>query len=680
MGVFLSLRSRLFIFFVAIVVIPLAAASFLARGVTIRELERRSSNQLQIGGVASGAIYQGRANTNAPSQVRNLVDEEFLRLLAAKDTAGLQAYIDARLPQILPSEPENSIDYVVIADPGGAILARSFSPADYLPRTTLPTAEEILSGGPGSRLVTRAEIPIRAPDSEDVVAVVHGGYYLDNQFVAAISERIEVEETFFVKERAISSTIQAVRDSKEAVVMILTRRESFFPATVGGEDIYASPVQLDDSIPLSEVALVVSTPQAPILDLARTMTITVLIFLAVATLAAVALGSILTRGITRPIAELAAGADAIAGGNYQQNIAVRSRDEVGKLATAFNEMADSLQSHVAQLNESRDELKRALTRFGETLRSTHDLEQLLNVIVDTSMDHLQADRGLLMLLTPNRDKLVVRVHRGIDDPNFELKTGQGLAGHVLETGTAIRLPDDSSDLDRALREPEFRTALVVPIFAEERAVGVLCLYDKQGEENFGQVDLASLLSLADQAGVAIENVFLHDQARTHAIVDTVVGTWNRRYFQQRMEQELERHARFEREFSLLMIDIDDFKHVNDTFGHQRGDGVLIELVARVTSVIREIDVFARWGGEEFILLLPETDPPGGLRTAERIREAVAERPFEGNPPVKITVSVGVAGYPVHGDRQESLTNAADTAMYKAKAEGKNRAVLYESPI
>lgn len=218
--------------------------------------------------------------------------------------------------------------------------------------------------------------------------------------------------------------------------------------------------------------------------------------------------------------------------------------------------------------------------------------------------------------------------------------------------------------------------MLVPIFAQERVTGVLGLYDKEGGIDFSEADMATLLSLADQAGVAIENVILHDQAQRLSITDGLTGTWNLRYFKMQVEREIERSARFHRPISLLMIDIDDFKVVNDSYGHQRGNAVLIDLVSRIRFTIREIDVLARWGGEEFVVILPETDASGGMLTAEKIRSVVAAKSFEGKPETKITISIGVACYPSHGSDEDSVVQAADTALLKAKAEGKNRVVLY----
>lgn len=674
----MSLRSRLFGFFVVILVVPLTVAAFFARAVTVRELERRTSDQLRAAGGAAAAIYQQRI-TNAPAQTRLIAgDPDFLDLLVDGRFPELQAHLDRRFAEGALGEGATRLDYLVVSDAQRNVLARVWSPSDFLPGVDPPIAEDVTAPDP-SRLITRAEVPIQAPAGDQILATVFGGYYIDNEFIEPIAESTAVDVTFFVRERAVASTVASTRESGVSTKVTLFEDQTFFKATMGTEGVYAAPIKLSEDIFLRQVALVVSTPSEPVANLARVMTVSLGVLLLVMALVAMVLGYVMTRGITRPLTELAAGANAISAGDYELDIEVRSHDEVGELASAFNEMAKKLSVHIAALEESREEVKRALTRFGETLRSTHDLEQLLTVIVETSMDHLQAQRGMLMLLNRSRDRLVVRVHRGVQNPHFDLAMGEGLAGHVAQTGAALRLPG-GGDATPSRREPSFRTAMMVPIFTEERVVGVLALYDKAGGEvdlNFTEVDMASLLSLADQAGVAIENVFLHDQARQLSVVDSVVGIWNRRYFTQRAEQELERSARFGRPFSLLLIDIDDFKVVNDSHGHQRGDSVLIEVAQRVKGVIREIDVLARFGGEEFVLILPETDAEGGVATGEKIRQAIGSEAFDGDPPVSITVSVGVACYWEHGKDQETLIRAADAAMYKAKRSGKDQVVLFD---
>jgi diguanylate cyclase (GGDEF)-like protein len=681
----LSLQSRLFVFFVGVVVIPLAIVSALARALTVGELERRTSDQLRAAGGAAAAVYRQWDAGTSPRVLLIAQDPEFQRLLLEKNYPELEGHLARRLNENRQIEGASALDYLIVADPQGSVLAQHLSESNFLPKVKPPTAQGVITpGNPESFLVEGQQVPINSPDAAaEPAANVFGGFYLDNSFIAVVGGSSGVQATFVVNEQAVASTVEAARTATGPINIPLSNELTFFKGSIAGGDVYAAPVPVAESVPIEQAALVVSTPQAPIANLASVMTLLLALFLVAATVGAVLLGVVLTRGITRPLRELAAGANAVAAGHYDQHIKVRSPDEVGQLASAFNEMAERLSIHVTQLHESREVLRRALTRFGQALRSTHNLEELLYLTVDNCMDYLRAERGLLMLLTASRDRLVVKAARGLfGTTEFELKIGEGVAGYVAEKGVALRLPD-SSDVISAPQEPSFRTALVAPIYSEERVAGVVCLYEKEDGLAFNDTDLASLVSLADQAGVAIENVFLHDQARRLSITDTVVGIWNRRYFQLRFKEELERSARFGRPFSLLLLDIDDFKVVNDSYGHQRGDGVLIELTRRVKGVIRDIDVFARHGGEEFVLILPETDAEGGVATGEKIRQVVAERPFKGNPELEITVSVGVACYWQHGRDESTLEKAADQAMYEAKASGKNRVVLFapvEAPV
>jgi diguanylate cyclase (GGDEF)-like protein len=210
-------------------------------------------------------------------------------------------------------------------------------------------------------------------------------------------------------------------------------------------------------------------------------------------------------------------------------------------------------------------------------------------------------------------------------------------------------------------------------------MGVLALYGRTLPEPFAEEDLDTLGSFAAQASVAIENVLLHREAQRLSITDGLTGVWNRRYLALTLAKEIERAQRFQRPLSILMVDIDRFKDVNDAHGHLRGDEVLVELSRRMLSRIRgEIDTLARFGGEEFIIVLPETPREGARVVANKLRRAVRGRAFTSDvaPDVKITVSIGVAVYPEDGTTAEGLIQEADVAMYKAKRRGRDRV---ESP-
>jgi two-component system, cell cycle response regulator len=222
-------------------------------------------------------------------------------------------------------------------------------------------------------------------------------------------------------------------------------------------------------------------------------------------------------------------------------------------------------------------------------------------------------------------------------------------------------------------EPAATTQVSVPLLAQGRVLGVLSLYDREDGEPFTLADAEALTAFAVQAAVAIENVQLHAEAERLSVTDPLTGAWNYRYFERRFEQEIERSRRFGRVLALVMLDIDHFKLVNDRFGHQRGDEVLVEFRNRVTGSVRDIDTFARYGGEEFVLILPETNLEGGLAVAEKLRAATHRTPFCDDG-IRLTVSIGVACFPEHATATEELLWAADEALYEAKLQGRDRVV------
>lgn len=679
----MSLQTRLFAFFIAIVVLPLGLVALLGQRIIVNELEQRTLAQLDPASTAAGAVYQARFVV-ARDRVQLIANSTEVGTLIQQGRFGqLTAVLEDRLGS---GDRETQIDYIVVADPRGDVLASVLTEPDFLEGVDPPTASDIVAGAstgeePETFMVTRSIVPITVQGSGRQIATVVGGYYLDNRFVENLSQGTGVDASLFISGRAVSTTVPDVTQTTEQIEVDLSQaiQQGFIETEMGGQPVFAIPTRLGEDIQVTEAALVMTTLREPIARLSRSIRNYLIVLLLFAAAGSALLGFSLARVIARPLKQLSAGANAIAAGNYDQHIEVRSSDEMGQLANAFNEMAERLSVHISELKESREELKRALTRFAQTLRSTHDLDGMVEMILDTSMDTLDAAGGAVMWMSSSRDSLEATLARGIEEETFSVEVGAGLTGTVAKTGEPIRFPDGDDVPEPCEEEPRSKTALSVPIFSQERVIAVLNLYDKHDGLDFTEADMGTLLSLADQAGVAIENVLLHEETKRQAITDGLTQVWNYRYFQHRYEQEIERSARFHRPFSLIVLDIDDFKPINDTYGHQRGDAVLVELAERVGNEVRDIDVLARYGGEEFLVILPETDAEGGLRTAEKIREAIGAQPFLGEPPIEVTVSLGVACFPEHGKDPSELQRNADLAMYQAKAAGKNCTVVYRRP-
>jgi diguanylate cyclase (GGDEF)-like protein len=251
------------------------------------------------------------------------------------------------------------------------------------------------------------------------------------------------------------------------------------------------------------------------------------------------------------------------------------------------------------------------------------------------------------------------------------------AGTLDEAGREAVRWAESEALSRAGAAAVSRDgvhALAAPLGAEGQSQVGLLAVARTGEP-FDATEREVLVSLAGQAGVSVENVDLHEQVRRQAVTDELTGLANHRRFQEALAQELERARRFGQHVGLVMLDIDSFKAVNDTYGHPQGDEVLRRVAGALRACSRDVDEPARYGGEEMAVILPQTDLEGAFRAAERVRDAVAalEVPrLDGEGILQITTSLGVAAT-TRASRQD-LIAAADRALYEAKHAGKNRTV------
>jgi diguanylate cyclase (GGDEF)-like protein len=188
-------------------------------------------------------------------------------------------------------------------------------------------------------------------------------------------------------------------------------------------------------------------------------------------------------------------------------------------------------------------------------------------------------------------------------------------------------------------------------------------------------------AVADQVGLAVQNARLHEQTVALSITDPLTGVPNRRHLFEQLQAEIARASRFSTPLSILMIDIDHFKHLNDTAGHSAGDEVLREVCNRLKANLRRVDLLARYGGEEFVVLLPQIGAEEALEVGEKLRKSVADAPLQHGatqPDGKVTISVGVATMPLHATEQTKLVDSADSALYASKRGGRNTATMFQT--
>ena len=254
-----------------------------------------------------------------------------------------------------------------------------------------------------------------------------------------------------------------------------------------------------------------------------------------------------------------------------------------------------------------------------------------------------------------------------------------LCAETIEAGKPLNVLK-SSDIEKIsyLREEGIVFLVILPLISENNTQGFFFLASRVVRDF--DFDFASLLTIvANHVTHIIDKLKLFQETRILSITDGLTGLHNTRYFYRCLDLEIARTNRYGNPFSLMIFDIDNFKQLNDNYGHQAGDEVLQELAKIFKSISRETDTIVRYGGEEFIIILPNTPEEETISMANRIRNTVQENTFivDFNERVKITVSGGIASYPRNAGDAKALLNAADTALYAAKAAGKNVVFCYE---
>lgn len=334
--------------------------------------------------------------------------------------------------------------------------------------------------------------------------------------------------------------------------------------------------------------------------------------------------------------------------------------------------ADILQEQVQSLNDLIDVARASV--------STIELDALLKAILDSAMRFTAIPAGSVALYDNRSGNLTLRAHSGLS-PEFVARsvwavTPGGLTDQLLQHDEILFVEDteqaDFFNNPLAVKEG-IRSLICIPLVTKGRIHGVLYL-DDFVPRRFDKDRMKLISVLASFAAMAIENATLHHETLQMAITDALTGLNNRRYFEQVLPQELERACRYHQSFGLLMIDVDNFKNFNDSYGHPMGDRILATIATAIEKTLRSVDFAFRYGGEELAVILPETSAKSACRVAERIRQRVAKdtkKLLNGSLKEAITVSVGVACYPVDGADADLLVARADDLLYLAKSAGKN---------
>jgi diguanylate cyclase (GGDEF)-like protein len=331
---------------------------------------------------------------------------------------------------------------------------------------------------------------------------------------------------------------------------------------------------------------------------------------------------------------------------------------------------------LTQLLERRNEELRIFLEIGTAITSSLDLQEILRVIMEKVSILLKPSTWSLLLADKETGDLIfeIAVSPAAEKlKGMRLKSGEGIAGWVVEHAVPLLIPDVTKDprfagqIDKAVAFIT-RSIVCVPIKSRNRCLGVIELVNSFEEQDFSEADLRLISAIADYAAIAIENARHVEQIRELVITDDLTGLHNSRHMHELLDHEFERAKRYTTPLSLVFIDLDHFKEVNDTHGHLVGSRLLTEIGRLIKENLRTVDYAARYGGDEFVLILPNTAKKGAVVVAAKLRNALRQRQFHADDgtPFKITASFGIASYPEDATTKRDLVSLADQAMYAVK--------------
>jgi len=406
--------------------------------------------------------------------------------------------------------------------------------------------------------------------------------------------------------------------------------------------------------------------------------------------------------LEQPLQRLAAGLRRAREGDFLHRVEVRGEDELAELAGTYNAtLAAITDLHALRIDDAaeRSAMQRELAlkaelearvrelellhRLAEALAATTDLDALARRVAELAAQRIPGTRFALLLAEAATGELVVRGVAGLDEAflGTRLSPGTGLAGRAAAE-RRLQVARDPAEAAAALPGPldgGAGCAVAVPLLHQDDCQGVV-VYGRAAEDAFPEEELRLIESAARQVATAVENVRLHQTMVRLSQSDALTGVQNRRQLFARLELERERAARFGEPFSLLLVDVDRFRELNEAVGHAAGDAVLREVAAALARELRAVDLVARYGGEEFAVVLPRAAGVEALETAERLRAAVDGSGFEAAPGGRVTISIGCATFPADARELATLVDCADAALFAAKRSGRNAARRHEGDM
>lgn len=357
-----------------------------------------------------------------------------------------------------------------------------------------------------------------------------------------------------------------------------------------------------------------------------------------------------------------------------------------KLIGFYEKKVKKLSSLVKKKSDRIKKLK-CLVDINSIIASSLDKKKVLRTILEQTKKLVGCLKSSILLIDTETNQLVFEILTNEEEEKFlsdvRLNIGEGIAGSVWQNGKPLLIEDaqrDSRFSKKADSKSEFVTTsiIAVPLISNGKIIGVMEAINKTDGSFFDKYDLELFQNLSVQAAVAIDNAVLYDMA----ISDGKTKLYIHRYFQTRLDEELKRTSRYGGDISLIMFDLDHFKSINDTYGHQMGDEVLIKVASAIKNNCRTSDIPSRFGGEEFAVILVETSKDGAFIYGEKIRKIVEDLKFySNNKEIKVTISAGIASYKESFPKNsQDFLSMADKALYFSKQNGRNQINMYDESM
>jgi diguanylate cyclase (GGDEF)-like protein len=332
----------------------------------------------------------------------------------------------------------------------------------------------------------------------------------------------------------------------------------------------------------------------------------------------------------------------------------------------------------SEINTSSDSLKELTTfsEVGKTITSSFELKEILGSVMEKISSHFEPKDWSLLLLDREKDELYYEFVVGEDSKKISKlrpKIDKSISGYVAKSGKPLLVPDITKDKRFAKYKDTLYgfvngPLMCVPIATKGKTLGVIELYNIQIEDYENPRNLLLLTTLADYTAIAIENAMLFGRVQDLTITDDLTQLYNSRHFHRMIDYEIEKARRYESHLSMVFIDLDYFKNVNDMHGHLSGSQLLQEVGELISREIRTIDIACRYGGDEFIILMPETNKANAIHATERLRASLNKAVFikDKGIDIKVTASFGVGTFPDDAKDKTELIQFTDMAMYRVK--------------